>query len=62
MRVWSVVVDSVIIMLTTHLLINNIKRQYAETVKLLLSSSRADRVEGTASYGGEDSTHRVRHI
>ena len=55
-------VDSVIIMLTTHLLINNIKRQHTETVKLLFSSSRAYRVEGAASYGGEDSTHRVRHI
>ena len=41
-------VDGMIIMLTTHLLINNIKRQYAETVQLLLSSSRADRVEGAA--------------
>ena len=50
MRRWSVVVDSVIIMLTTHLLINNIKRQYAETVELLLSSSRADRVEGAAEH------------
>ena len=44
---WNGVVHWIII-LTTHLLIDNIQGKNTETVELLFSSSRANRVEGAA--------------